>query len=276
MQQNRCKNCGHSFPGKFCNHCGEKVYHEHDKRITHLFEEGFHFMTHFEGKFFTTIKTIFISPGKVSLDYSNGIRKKYFKPLSLFLLLVIIYLLFPLTEGLNMRAQFHTGNMLYGNYAASKIAEIKNEAGLDDASFESIFHSKGEKVSRLLLVVLIPLSALWFWLLTYKRRPYYFDQVVFSAEVNSFYLLWGFILFPVLANFFRYLFLNNAAPITESSWLIAGFIPIAIFTIAGSYRFYNLNKWKAVLFGLLFLLVHTIILQFIYKFILFVIIIHLI
>src|SRR5688500_3391743 len=111
---NNCKNCNHSFTGKYCNVCGEKVYSGHDKEIKHVFEEAFHFLTHFEGKFLTTIKTIFTNPGMLSLDYCNGIRKKYFKPISLFLMIVILYLLFPLFEGLNMRLQYHQSQSLYG------------------------------------------------------------------------------------------------------------------------------------------------------------------
>ncbi len=270
-------NCGHNFAGKFCNACGEKLYHEHDKSLTHFFEEGLHFLTHFEGKFLTTLKTIISSPGKVSLDYCNGIRKKYFKPFSLFLLLVIIYLLFPLTQGLNMRAEYHNRNVIYGTYAAGKILQVQQATGLTGESFEEAFHYKGEKVSRILLIVLIPLTALWFWLVSYKKRRYYFDQLVFSSEVNSVFIFWVFILSPLLLNVYGYLFSSTPAHTNESPWVVVlTYVPIILFTMIGSHRFYQLTKWKAILFGLGFLLVHTFIFQFIYKFILFVITIHLI
>ena len=85
-----CKNCGNSFTGKYCNQCGEKVYGEKDKSVFHFFEEGLHFITHFDGTFFNTLKKLFTQPGQLSVDYCNGKRKSYFKPLSLFLLLVVI------------------------------------------------------------------------------------------------------------------------------------------------------------------------------------------
>jgi hypothetical protein len=278
MPNNLCRNCGHNFTLQYCNNCGEKVFYEKDKSILHFFEEGFHFLTHLEGKFFTTIKTMFVRPGKVSLDYSNGVRKKYFKPVSLFLLLVVIYLLFPLTQGLNMKAVYHTGNLFYGNYDEAKIAAALRETGLNMAEFENVFHSKGEKVSRILLVILIPLTALWFWLLTYRKRPFYFDQLVFSAEVNCLYLLWGFLLLPLVLQILEYFFhIGYAGP--GRGQLVLGliiYIPILLFAAIGSYRFYKIKKWYAALFGILFLVVHTLIMQIIYKFILFVITIHLI
>lgn len=79
-QVRTCKSCGHDFEGHYCNRCGEKLFHEKDKHIGHLFEEQFHFITHFEGSFFNTIKTVLARPGQLTLDYCNGIRKKYFKP----------------------------------------------------------------------------------------------------------------------------------------------------------------------------------------------------
>ena len=78
MPSVKCKNCQHEFTGKFCNQCGEKVYSEHDKSLKHVFEEGFHFLTHFEGTFFNTLRTIVLRPGKLSLDFCYGIRKRYF------------------------------------------------------------------------------------------------------------------------------------------------------------------------------------------------------
>src|SRR5687768_6645997 len=108
-----CKNCGNHFSGKFCNNCGEKVITGHDKSVLHLVDEGFHFLTHFEGKFFTTLRTMFSKPGLLSLDYCNGIRKRYYKPVSFFLLLVILYLLFPMFQGLNMTLSSHMTQSAY-------------------------------------------------------------------------------------------------------------------------------------------------------------------
>lgn len=278
MQRHVCKNCSNSFTLDFCNKCGEKIFHEHDKSITHFFVEGLHFLTHFEGKFLTTLKTMFLHPGKMSLDYTNGVRKKYFKPLSLFLLLVVIYLVFPLTEGLNMKAVYHTGNFLYGDYAEATIGNLMADKNLNAAQFENIFHIKGEKVSRILLVILIPLTALWFWLFTFRKRPFFFDHVVFSSELNSFYLLWGFLIFPGLLLLLSAIFGSQYTD-SRQSQLIFGlitYIPTLIYVCIGSYRFYGFKKWYAPLFGILFAIVHTFIVQFIYKFILFLITIYLI
>ncbi|MEJ7625555.1 MAG: DUF3667 domain-containing protein [Ferruginibacter sp.] len=112
---NTCKNCGFNFTGYYCNRCGEKVYTEVDKSLTHLIQGTFHFITHLEGTFLNALKTFLTQPGKFSFDYCRGIRKKYYKPVSFFMMLVILYLIFPRFQGLNMKLSTYA-DKYYGFY----------------------------------------------------------------------------------------------------------------------------------------------------------------
>jgi hypothetical protein len=272
-----CKNCGNSFRGKFCNNCGEKVYSEKDKSIVAFFDEGFHFLTHFEGKFFTTLKTFFKTPGKVSTDYADGARKKYFKPLSFFLLLVILYLIFPFFEGLNMKMEYYKSQKFFGGYAEAKIQQKLIETGLSIDALSEKFKIKSEKASKFLLISIVPFTALVFYLSAFRRRRYFFDHMVFSAEINSVYLLWGFLILPLLAS----VSILTARWITGSNlyltdrilgWLV--YIPLIMYTAAASRRFYRFNWWQLVLFCTAFYFAHTFIVYSLYKFLLFVTVIH--
>jgi hypothetical protein len=191
-----CKNCGHQFSGNFCNQCGEKVYTEKDKNVLHFVEEGFHFLTHFEGKFFTSLKAIFLRPGQLSLDFSNGIRKKYFKPLSFFLLLVVLYLIFPVFQGLNMRLQFHVQHELYGPYAYKKVTQLMAEKNIAEEDLIRLYTYKSEKTSKFLLFLLVPAMALISWGLGFWKRKLFFDHFVFAIELLCFLILWGFLILP--------------------------------------------------------------------------------
>ena len=267
-----CKNCKNQFTGKYCNQCGEKVYGEKDKSVFHLFEEGLHFITHFEGTFFNTLKKIFTRPGQLSVDYCNGKRKTYFKPLSLFLLLVVLYLLFPVFEGLNMKLYYHTHHILYGNYARRMVIDIMTQKHLADGQVEALFHPKSEKVSKFLLLILLPLTALFFWLLTFKKRKYFFDQMVFSAEINCMYLLWGFLLLPLLLFLSEktyHLVTNSYFNVNDELLGIITYAVLCTYAAAGARRFYKITKWQSIGFAILFYIAHLIIVQYIYKFILF-------
>ncbi len=263
----KCKNCGKYFEEKYCNHCGEKRYHEKDKNIINFFEDGLHFITHFDGTLFTTLKTMALKPGKLSLDYCNGIRKRYFKPLSFFLLLVILYLLFPYFNGLNMEMQIYTTNAIYGKFANSEIHKAMVRTGMDMDQLSLIFHHKSGTLSKFLLIIIIPFSALFLKLILFRRKKYFFDYLIYATEMNCIYLLWGFLIFPFLV----YLISLIGFPYTIHDEFIGSIIYIflSIYVAISLRRFFHLKWFPSIIVTLLFLFAHVIIVMFIYKFILF-------
>ncbi|MEI9806474.1 MAG: DUF3667 domain-containing protein [Bacteroidota bacterium] len=305
-----CKNCGNQFSGKFCNNCGEKVYTDHDKSILHYFEDAFHFITHFEGTFFNTLKAVFTRPGKLSLEYCNGVRKKYFRPLSFFMVLVITYLIFPFFTGLNTPLK----NYLNRGSLTSKLAAKK--AGIDiDSLFRSTdtvlagkeFNTKearsvyasiymdsvlsttpqlsrleekydktSEKTSKLLLLILLPLTALVLWVLSLKRKKYFFDHLVLATELNSFFLLFTFLLLPLGVILLYKLLPGVAFKIINQNSLVAfSYIVVGIYMMLAFLRFYNDRWWWALIKTCLLIITHYYIVQLIYKLVLFVITLYL-
>jgi hypothetical protein len=270
---NICKNCSNQFTGKYCNNCGEKVYTEKDRSFFHLFEEFFHFVSHFEGTLFTTLRTIFKYPGKFAADYCAGIRKKYFKPISLFLLIVILYLLFPLFPGLNMPVNGHYGNDLYGKFAHIHTVKIFNQSHLTEEQFVSAYQAKSEKVSKFLLFTILPFTALVSWLFTFRKRKHYFDQFIFSTELNSFFILWMFILFPALYFSARNIsaWFGKTIPFNDQGLAIISYLSFTVFAFFAAKRFYNLKTIQAIFFTLVFALFQAAFIHYIYEFLLYII-----
>lgn len=269
-----CVTCGQVFAGNYCNRCGEKVLHDHDRSVGHFFEEGFHFITHFDGKFFTTLKTIFTRPGKLSFDFCRGVRRPYFRPVSFFLMLVVIYLLFPMFTGLNMPLSGHMGqNGTYGPYATAKVERyLKAHPDVSKQVLSEQFAKKSGTTSKLLLFIIIPLTALPLWLLGYRKRPWYYDNLVLATEINSFFILLNFLVFPVLLNGLHWLIGSaptGATPVAELVLTILIYAAILLFTFRAITRFYQLPWLINVLLFLVLAVAHLFIVYVIYKFILF-------
>ena len=153
-----CKNCGREFSGNFCNQCGEKAYREQDKKLSHVVEEIFHFTTHLDSKFLTTLRLIFTKPGFVSKEYCEGKRKKYFKPVSLFLIGVVIYLLFPLLQGMNISFSNHIQNngFLGVNYTKEWALKKMEKKRTTEGALAQAFDRTSPKVAKLMMLVLLP------------------------------------------------------------------------------------------------------------------------
>jgi len=270
-----CKNCGYQFTGNYCNNCGEKVYTTHDKSLMHFLEEGLHFITHFEGSFFLTLKEIFTRPGKLSTDYTNGIRKRYFKPLSFFLTLVVLYLLFPLLPGLNMQLRYHLDQFPYASLAQHWVEHfMQTHPDISGKELAEMFAAKSEKTSKLLLFIIIPLTALPLWLVVRKQRPYFFDSLIFSTEYNSFFLVTQFFVIPALLFLYALLAEIFHFKYVENEFIIAiPAISILIwFLHRGLTRFAGLKSLKLTLLILVMLAWHVVSVYIIYKFFLFVLV----
>jgi len=271
--QHVCKNCGSSFAGKFCPECGEKVY-TNDRSFKHLIEEVLHFFTHLEGTFFNSIKAMLSKPGKISEDFCNGVRKKYFKPLSFFLMLVILYLLFPVFEGLNMRLHYYKENRLFGAYATEQIEKVKEEKHFTNEQLEEVFLHKGEKTSKFLLFIIIPFLAAISFVVGFKKRKFYFDHFIFSAELISFFILFGFLILPLILILTQ--LIGFQVFHSDNSMVIFVYSILIIYVAISSKRFFHFTRFFSLIYALIFAASLWYFLEYGYKFILFSIAIHLI
>jgi Protein of unknown function (DUF3667) len=270
-----CKNCGNSFAGKFCNNCGEKVYTDHDKSFAHIFEEIFHFITHFDNKFFRTLKLFFTRPGFVSTQFCNGVRNKYFRPFSVFMIGVILYLFFPILQGLNMSFGSHLVNnrAFHIGFVEKWAVKKAHNQGISLEELAVKFNKKSPGVSKLLLILIIPLTALALSAVFYKSHKYYFDHFILAAEINSFYLFFVFLIVPI---FFRLVDRvgNLIHPgfdfeLADPISLSLHFIALPIFCFVAFKRFYQSKTFAAIGKTLLFLLLHSFIVMILYRLILY-------
>ena len=89
-----CHNCHTvlSPETNFCPHCGQE---NHDLKVPigHLAFEVFEGFTHFDTKFYNTMKAIFLSPGKITKDFLEGRRGRYVPPVRLYFLIAFVFFL---------------------------------------------------------------------------------------------------------------------------------------------------------------------------------------
>ena len=239
-----CKNCHHEFSGSYCNNCGQKFFDENHKKVSHLFEEVIHFFTHFEGSFFTTLKTFLTAPGKTSVDVCNGIRKKYFKPVPFFLLFVVLYLLFPKFQGLNMKFSTYVRKDYNTSWYARPVAKKKIDALQIDANeLAHRYDKKSSYFAKPLLFLLIPFTALILSLLFNSNRKYFFDHFVLATELNTYFIGINFLLLPFLMAAFSVAYKPASAWFYDGgiAWTVSSLIVLAI-TAFTFKRFYT-QSW---------------------------------
>jgi hypothetical protein len=82
--EKNCLNCGEIVAGRYCQHCGQENVVP-DLTFTGLVAHFFYDITHFDGKFFITVKKLFTFPGSLSAEYIKGRRATYLDPARMYL-----------------------------------------------------------------------------------------------------------------------------------------------------------------------------------------------
>ena len=87
-----CLNCGATVMGRYCHVCGQENV-EPKESFWHLLTHFFNDITHFDGKFFTTLKDLLFKPGFLSKEYMIGRRASYLNPVRMYVFTSAIFFL---------------------------------------------------------------------------------------------------------------------------------------------------------------------------------------
>lgn len=91
-KEKNCLNCGTIVQGRFCHICGQENIVPKETffgMVTHFFND----ITHFDGKFFTTLKDLLFKPGFLSAEYMRGRRMSYLNPIRMYVFTSAIFFL---------------------------------------------------------------------------------------------------------------------------------------------------------------------------------------
>ncbi len=85
-----CLNCQTNLIGRYCHVCGQENL-EPKETVWHLVQHFFNDITHFDGKFFSTVKYLMRKPGFLSREYMVGRRMSYLNPIRMYVFTSAIF-----------------------------------------------------------------------------------------------------------------------------------------------------------------------------------------
>jgi hypothetical protein len=89
-KEKNCLNCQAELVGRYCHKCGQENL-EPKETVWHLVQHFFNDITHFDGKFFATVKYLLRKPGFLSLEYIRGRRMSYLNPIRMYVFTSAIF-----------------------------------------------------------------------------------------------------------------------------------------------------------------------------------------
>lgn len=164
-QSSECANCdGLVLPNtEYCPNCGQKQ-DVLQRPFYNVIADTLHESLDIDGRLMLTLRTLLLSPGKITYDYNLGKRQTYTPPLRMYLVISILFFLLI-------------------------------------AQFDITPERSSEKIARLydyfpkFMVVLLPIFALILQLLF--RGTFYIANLIFSVHIHCFVYLCLALLLPL-------------------------------------------------------------------------------
>ena len=91
-KEQQCLNCNAIIYGRFCHICGQENV-EPKEPFLHLLRHFIEDITHFDGKFFDTLRYLILRPGFLSYEYMRGRRNSYLNPIRMYVFTSALFFL---------------------------------------------------------------------------------------------------------------------------------------------------------------------------------------
>lgn len=237
-----CRNCGKPVSGRYCDHCGQLAASFH-RPIWSLLTETLSDTLALDGRLSRTMPLLLFRPGRLTQQYTSGMRARYVPPFRLFLLasLIFFFVVFAvvgntqwfddlkLSAGSEDSAIFVDGEPVSpvfnedGTVNRERTLEALADGSdlppetdaLTDRTFDIIddprlFLAGLEKWAPRLSLLLVPstiftLALLHFW----RRRLYIYDHAIHALHLHTWLYLTGaavLLCSPFLGGWFVYIY----------------------------------------------------------------------
>ena len=105
-KEDNCLNCGTTVPDRYCPHCGQENTEPHET-FWHMVQHFLYDITHFDSKFFDSMKFLLLKPGFLPAEYIRGKRASYLNPIKKYVFtsavfFIAFFSLFKAGENLKM------------------------------------------------------------------------------------------------------------------------------------------------------------------------------
>ncbi len=90
--EKNCLNCQTEMQGRYCHVCGQENI-EPKESFWHLVTHFTYDVTHFDGKFFSTLRYLLFKPGFLSKEYLRGRRASYLHPIRMYVFTSALFFL---------------------------------------------------------------------------------------------------------------------------------------------------------------------------------------
>src|SRR5688572_19912932 len=156
-ERSACPECGEPIDERFCPRCGEKRVEARDYSLRHFLAEALNVIVNLESPIPRSFYALLFRPGLLTAAYLAGQRKRYLKPLQLFVLCnVIFFFALPLTgfNTLTTPLRVHLNNVPYSAIVRPMVREAVARKGVTLEQYAADFDATINSQARTLVIVM--------------------------------------------------------------------------------------------------------------------------
>jgi hypothetical protein len=241
-----CPNCGASDVRRYCAHCGQAAPSAADYSLRAQVKDLYEHLTNLDGKTPRTVWTLLARPGVLTADHLAGRRRRYIRPVQLFLLVnVLLFFAAPrmplFSYSMDNYSQHAPPSPGLVRSLVARATSAANDAGR--AEYVRAFDERVETQRKSLILLFAPGIALVLRLVF--RRRQYGEHLVFALHVLAFVWLvvvgWG-----AVAAALEGKALHGIAAIATLSGLSLLLLAIPTYLFSATRRVYALSRVQAL------------------------------
>ncbi|MEM6644511.1 MAG: DUF3667 domain-containing protein [Bacteroidota bacterium] len=263
----KCLNCGSAVENSFCQKCGQRVRDNTDRSLGRLLGEFLGNIFFLDNRFFISLWYLIRFPGRMTVEFLQGKRKKFISPVTLFLFFNLIYFfLSPLSD---YSLSFYD-QMYYQPYSAWFQETVRTKLdvlGLTEQQYDPIYQRMSDSVSKSIMIINIPMIAGFVFLMSFKRREFYFDSLIYSFHFFTLFML-SWISLDCVGKLLTLLSTEEDSILATITFNFFTFIGPAIYGMISMHKFLGI-RWYWFIPAGLGTLAGVLLSNFIYRFVIF-------
>lgn len=206
--------------GRYCATCGQREITDADRGLGHLLNEFLTELTSLESRTWRSFLTLVFRPGWLSRTYLSGARQRFLKPISLFLVVNLMFFIAPPLTDLSlplrdqaMQPWAERIRPLIEEKAAIRAARGETDVERDIynqrptpgyAQLQRDYDARSGEISKLLVIAHIPFLAFGLMLGFFFRRFWYAEHVVVALHVFAATMLMAILMHLALRGAFAF------------------------------------------------------------------------
>jgi hypothetical protein len=215
-------------------------------------EETFESFIHFDNKFLRTIKTLITQPGQLTLDYTEGRRVYFMRPIPFFLVVNLLFFVLAFNNMYSLSLYNYITYTPFIRYNTQHIiTELLAKRNLTLPEYTQVFNDQIKEVSKTYIFLFIPFYGSLFALFFFKKKQYFVEHLVFATHFCAFILLLALAGFYLVTLPFYAITHISYSPNFDNAYALITQICVALYAGFAINRFYKPRLFWTIIVALL-------------------------